>query len=164
VLEADGSVDGIELTGGFTSKTPMYLMRGDVPLAEMIADERSAFRRMGLRVAGRRFMQAYPFEEAFFLDNALKVRAAVSLPLILLGGITRLDTMERAMDDGFEFVAMARALLRDPELPRKLRDGETDASACVPCNKCVIEMERHGTRCVFVPESEWMTSSATGAK
>jgi 2,4-dienoyl-CoA reductase-like NADH-dependent reductase (Old Yellow Enzyme family) len=164
MLEEDASVDGLELTGGFTSKTPMYLMRGDVPLTEMIARERSAIRRLGLRVMGRRFIQAYPFEEAFFLPNARKVRAAVSLPLILLGGITRLDTMEQAVDEGFEFVAMARALLRDPDLPRKLRGGETDKSACVPCNKCVVEMERHGTRCVYVPESEWMTGPSTGAR
>ncbi|MGE5289199.1 MAG: NADH:flavin oxidoreductase, partial [Micromonosporaceae bacterium] len=31
MLEQDGTVDALELTGGFTSKTPMYLMRGDVP-------------------------------------------------------------------------------------------------------------------------------------
>ena len=163
MLEEDGSVDGLELTGGFTSKTPMYLMRGEVPLAEMIADERNRLRRVGLKVVGRRFMRAYPFEEAFFLPQARKVRQAVSLPLILLGGITQRSTMEQALDEGFDFVAMARALLRDPDLPLKLREGVSPA-ACVPCNKCVIEMERHGTRCVFVPESEWMTSSETGAK
>ena len=164
MLEDDGTVDGLELTGGFTSKTPMYLMRGDVPLAEMIEHERSAVRRLGLRVMGRRFIQRYPFEEAFFLPAARRVRAAVSLPLILLGGITRLDTMEKAMDEGFEFVAMARALLRDPDLPRQLQHGLADKSACVPCNKCVVEMERNGTRCVFVPEAEWMTGPSTGAR
>jgi len=164
MLEEDASVDGIELTGGFTSKTPMYLMRGDVPLAEMIEHERSAVRRLGLRVMGRRLIQAYPFEEAFFLPAALKVRAAVSLPLILLGGITRLDTMEKAMAEGFEFVAMARALLRDPDLPRKLRSGDSDRSPCVPCNQCVVEMERNGTRCVYVPEAEWMTGPSAGAR
>ncbi len=164
MLEEDASVDGIELTGGFTSKTPMYLMRGDVPLAEMIEHERSAVRRLVLRVMGRRFIQAYPFEEAFFLPSALKVRAAVSLPLILLGGITRLDTMEKAMAEGFEFVAMARALLRDPDLPRKLQSGDSDRSTCVPCNQCVVEMERNGTRCVYVPESEWMTGPSAGAR
>ena len=157
MLEQDGTVDALELTGGFTSKTPMYLMRGEVPLADLIEHERSAVRRLGLRVAGRRFMQAYPFEEAFFLPKAREVRAAVSLPLILLGGITRLDTMEHAMAEGFEFVAMARALLREPDLINRMRAGGTSASICVPCNKCVVEMERHGTRCVFVPEPEWMT-------
>jgi 2,4-dienoyl-CoA reductase-like NADH-dependent reductase (Old Yellow Enzyme family) len=157
MLERDQTVDALELTGGFTSKTPMYLMRGDVPLAEMIDHERSAVRRLGLRVAGRRFMQAYPFEEAFFLPQARQVRQAVSLPLILLGGITRLETMTKALEEGFEFVALGRALLRDPDLPRKLQAKEVDSSECIPCNKCVVEMEKSGTRCVYVPESEWMT-------
>jgi len=157
MLEADGTVDALELTGGFTSKTPMYLMRGGVPLAEMIAHERSAIRRLGLRVAGRQFMRAYPFEEAFFLPHARQVRAAVSLPLILLGGITRLDTMEQAMAEGFEFVAMARALLREPDLISRMRQGQASGSACDHCNTCVTEMEVRGTRCVFVPEQDWMT-------
>ena len=61
-------------------------------------------------------MRAYPFEEAFFLPLARRFRAAVRLPLMLLGGVTRLDTMERALDEGFEFVAMGRALIRDPDL------------------------------------------------
>jgi 2,4-dienoyl-CoA reductase-like NADH-dependent reductase (Old Yellow Enzyme family) len=157
MLEADGTVDALELTGGFTSKTPMYLMRGEVPLAEMVSHERSAIRRAALRVAGRRFMRAYPFEEAFFLPHARQVRAAVSLPLILLGGITRLDTMRQAMGEGFEFVAMARALLRETDLVRRMQQGQASRSLCVPCNKCVAEMEVRGTRCVLVPEREWMT-------
>ena len=33
------------------------------------------------------------------------------MPLILLGGITNRETMDLAMAEGFEFVAMARALL-----------------------------------------------------
>lgn len=157
MLETDATVDALELTGGFTSKTPMYLMRGEVPLASMIRHERSAIRRAGLRVAGRRFMRAYPFEEAFFLPHARQVRAAVSLPLILLGGITRLATMDQAIREGFQFVAMARALLREPDLIRRMEAGQASRSVCVPCNKCVAEMEVHGTRCVFVPEGEWMT-------
>lgn len=81
----------------------------------------------------------------------------MSLPLILLGGITRLDTMQQALEAGFGFVAMARALLREPDLVRKMADRLATQSLCVPCNKCVAEMEVHGTRCVVVPEAEWMT-------
>ena len=36
MLESDGSIDGLQLTGGHTTRTPMYLMRGDVPLRELI--------------------------------------------------------------------------------------------------------------------------------
>ena len=49
------------------------------------------------------------------------------MPLMLLGGINRLDTMERAMAAGFDFVAMGRALLREPDLvapaPVRAPDG-----------------------------------------
>ena len=47
--------------------------------------------RLGFRL-GRRFMPDYPFEEAFFLPYARQFRAAVHLPLVLLGGINELDT------------------------------------------------------------------------
>lgn len=150
MLEADGTVDAIELTGGFTSRNPMFLMRGETPIGDLIRLERSPLRRLGLRVAGRRVMRAYPFEEAFFLADARRVRAAVSVPLILLGGITKLATIEAAMREGFEFVAMARALLREPDLPRRMQAGAALEAACIPCNRCVVEMERGGTRCVFV--------------
>jgi 2,4-dienoyl-CoA reductase-like NADH-dependent reductase (Old Yellow Enzyme family) len=68
---------------------------------------------------------------------------------MLLGGVTRLDTMERAIGEGFELLAMGRALIRDPDLPRRMQAGELTASRCVPCNLCVVEMERGAARCVL---------------
>ena len=43
------------------------------------------------------------------------------MPLILLGGIDRLATVERALDEGFAFVQMARALLREPDLVHRMQ-------------------------------------------
>jgi 2,4-dienoyl-CoA reductase-like NADH-dependent reductase (Old Yellow Enzyme family) len=149
MIEVDGSVDALELTGGFTAKTPMFLMRGDVPLKEMIDHERDPVRRVAMRLFARVLVRAYPFEEAFFLPLARRFRKAVALPLILLGGITKLETIDGALAEGFEFVAMARALLREPDLVEKMRCGRSTASLCVPCNKCVTEIERGGTRCVL---------------
>ena len=111
LLEADGHLDALELTGGSSLANPMYLFRGDVPRREFAATL-PPVARFGFRLVGRRFMPEYPFEEAFFLPYARQFRAALTMPLILLGGINRLDTIERAIDDGFAFVAMARALLR----------------------------------------------------
>jgi len=94
-------------------------------------------------------MPEYPFEEAFFLPYARQFRAALKLPLILLGGITRLDTIERALAEGFSFVAMARALLREPDLIGRMRAGAARESLCVHCNKCMPTIYS-GTRCVLV--------------
>ena len=59
------------------------------------------------------------------------------MPLILLGGINRLDTMEQALAEGFEFVAMARALLREPDLLNRMQAGTVDEGLCIHCNKCM---------------------------
>jgi len=148
-IEADGSADALQLTGGHTTRSPFYLMRGAVPLREMAQNQRSRLRRAAMHVVGRLLIRTYPFQEAFFLPLARRFRAALRLPLMLLGGITRLETMERALAEGFEFVALGRALIRDPDLVRRMQSGELSGSRCVPCNRCVVEMERGGTRCVM---------------
>jgi 2,4-dienoyl-CoA reductase-like NADH-dependent reductase (Old Yellow Enzyme family) len=150
LLEADGTLDALQLTVGFTGKTPMYLMRGDVPIAAMVAAERSALRRLGMRLLASSIIQSYPFEEAFLLPAARRVRAAVRMPLMLLGGVTRLATVRAAMAEGFEFVAMARALLFDPDLVHHARTAAADESGCNHCNLCMTTMERGGTRCVLL--------------
>jgi 2,4-dienoyl-CoA reductase-like NADH-dependent reductase (Old Yellow Enzyme family) len=148
-IEADAAVDALQLTGGHTTRTPFFLMRGDVPLRGMIANEKPGATRFAMRLFGPLLIRPFPFEEAFFRTSALRFRAAVRLPLMLLGGVTRLDTMERALAEGFDLVAMGRALIRDPDLARRMQAGELTASRCVPCNQCVVEMERGGTRCVL---------------
>ncbi len=148
-LEADGSVDALQLTGGHTTRTPFYLMRGEVPLREMIRNQKHWLPALAMRILGPRLLRAYAFEEAFFLPLARRFRATVRLPLMLLGGVTRLDTMERALDEGFQFIAMGRGLIRDPDLAQRMQAGELTASRCIPCNRCIVEMERGGTRCVM---------------
>jgi 2,4-dienoyl-CoA reductase-like NADH-dependent reductase (Old Yellow Enzyme family) len=71
------------------------------------------------------------------------------MPLILLGGINERATIDTAMAEGFQFVAMGRALLREPDLPNRLAAGATDAGLCVHCNKCMPTIYT-GTRCVLV--------------
>jgi len=148
LFESDGVLDALELTGGSSLANPMYLFRGDAPLREFGATLPAPI-RLGFKLIGRRFLRAYPFEEAFFLPQARRFRAALDLPLILLGGITQLDTIESALSEGFDFVAMARALLREPDLVARMEAGQASSSLCIHCNKCMPTIYS-GTRCVIV--------------
>ncbi len=105
--------------------------------------------RLGMRTpVGRSFLKEYAFEEAYFWDRAVRFREALSLPLMLLGGINRLDTMERAMAAGFDFVAIGRALLREPDLVARLETGRATAGVCIHCNRCVPTIYADaGTHC-----------------
>jgi 2,4-dienoyl-CoA reductase-like NADH-dependent reductase (Old Yellow Enzyme family) len=149
-LEADGSLDALELTAGSSLLNPMYLFTGDAPVREFAAQFPQPL-RLGLRAGGGRFLHSYPFQEAFLLDRARQFRAALTLPLILLGGITRKETMDQAMAEGFAFVAMARALLREPDLPLRLQADAAARSLCIHCNKCMPTIYR-GTRCVLTED------------
>jgi 4,4'-dithiodibutanoate disulfide reductase len=156
LLEADGHLDAIELTGGSSLANGMYFFRGDVPMKEFAAAQ-SRVVGVGLRLFGRRIFPYYPFEEGFFLPYARQFRDALSMPLVLLGGINRLDTIEGALGEGFEYVAMARALLREPDLVNKLAAGASTAGLCVHCNKCLPTIYSR-TRCVLVPPPGSRTS------
>ena len=43
---------------------------------------------------------------------------------------------------------MGRALLRDPDLVNKMRDGTATEGNCIHCNKCMVSIYT-GTRCVI---------------
>jgi 2,4-dienoyl-CoA reductase-like NADH-dependent reductase (Old Yellow Enzyme family) len=150
LFESDGTLDAIELTGGSSLSNPMYLFRGEAPLQEFGATLPAPV-RLGFKIVGSRFMKAYPFEEGFFLPYARQFLNALSMPLILLGGITELGTIEAALAEGFAFVAMARALLRQPDLVAQMEAGTATASLCIHCNKCMPTIYS-GTRCVLVNE------------
>ena len=147
LLEADGHLDALQLTGGSSLLNGMYFFRGEVPMAEFIATQPPVV-GLGLRVLGRRIFPTYPFEEAFFLPLARHFRERLSMPLILLGGINRLDTIHGALAEGFEFVAMARALLREPDLVLRMHRGQVGAGLCDHRNKCLPTIYS-GTRCVL---------------
>ncbi|MER6633565.1 NADH:flavin oxidoreductase [Streptomyces sp. NPDC000987] len=148
LLESDGCLDALELTVGSSLLNPMYLFRGDAPLHEF-AQIMPEPMKTGIRLVGKRVLHSYPYEDAYLLDQARQIRSAVDMPLILLGGITGRPSMDLAMKEGFQFVAMGRALLREPDLINRIRADADTPSLCVHCNKCFVTIYG-GTRCVLV--------------
>jgi 2,4-dienoyl-CoA reductase-like NADH-dependent reductase (Old Yellow Enzyme family)/thioredoxin reductase len=76
------------------------------------------------------------------LAAAFKKR--VSVPIIAVGAITEPEMAEQIIAEGkADFIAMARGLIADPELPNKaLRGEEEDIRPCIGCQNCLEVM--HG--------------------
>ncbi|WP_433201709.1 NADH:flavin oxidoreductase [Nocardia sp. CA-107356] len=146
-LEADGTLDALELTAGSSLLNPMLLFHGTAPRKEF-AKVLPAPARWGFRLIGRAFLREYPYHDAYLLERARRFRRELSMPLILLGGITDFDTMQQAMGEGFDFVAMGRALLREPDLLRRIQADQRTRSACIHCNECMPTIYTR-TRCVL---------------
>lgn len=152
ILEAEGA-DALVMSGGYTSWNPFYLFRGDIPLRQMVEVEHTLLMKAALRCFGPFIMHEYPFRELYFLEEALRVREAVKLPLAYVGGVVSVDGVERLMREGFDLVVLGRALVADPDFVRRMGEGKLRRSRCDACNRCVAEMDRPGgVRCVCAEE------------
>ena len=147
MLDRDGGLDGLELTGGSSFGNPMYLFRGPAP-REDFAKTLPLHARIGFKLMGEKLMPDYPWEEGFFRNDARRFLEALDVPIILLGGINKLETIQSSLDEGFSFVAMGRALLREPDLINRMAAGQADDSTCIHCNRCMPTIYS-GTRCVL---------------
>jgi 2,4-dienoyl-CoA reductase-like NADH-dependent reductase (Old Yellow Enzyme family) len=155
-LQDDGGLDALELTAGSSLVNPMYLFRGDAPVKEFAGAFRPPL-RWGIRMTGHKFLREYPYRDAYLLRDARLFRAELSMPLILLGGITNRETMDLAMAEGFDFVAMARALLAEPDLVNRIRAERSVESACIHCNRCMPTIYSR-TQCVVTGAPDLITT------
>lgn len=147
-LDADGTVDALEMTAGSSLKNPMYLFKGPAPIKDFAAAMPQPL-RAGIRVFGRAVFHDYPYQDGYLLEDAKQVRAAVALPMIYLGGVTNRAVMDKAMEAGFQFVAMGRALLMEPDLINRIGADASVTSTCIHCNRCMATIYS-GSRCVLV--------------
>ncbi len=154
LLDADQTLDAIELTQGSSVFRPMYLFRGDVPVKEF-AKVMPQPMRTGIRMIGKWAMGDYPYHDLYMLENARQFVPVVrNTKLILLGGITNRDHVETGMREGFDFVAMGRALLREPDLVSKMIADPAVRSRCTHNNKCMVTVFGR-THCVLDPAQRY---------
>lgn len=147
MLEQAGA-DALVLSGGFVSKAPMYVMRGAMPvkiLAHYIEEWLSKF---FIKQFGKYLIKEVPFCEAYFLEDAMKFRNEVSLPLVYVGGLVAREKIDEVLNKGFELVALARALIKDPDFIKKLQHHELSRSECDFCNYCIAVMYSHKAACI----------------
>jgi len=136
---------------GFTAKTPLYMLRGGRPVAEMVRAQRGLPHKIGLTLFGRLMVQRYPFAPLFLLEGARRIRDAVGIPVGYVGGAWSLTDMENLVGEGFAFVQIGRPTIRDPRFARRLESGEIEASDCDHCNRCIASMSVDGVSCALGP-------------
>jgi 2,4-dienoyl-CoA reductase-like NADH-dependent reductase (Old Yellow Enzyme family) len=154
LLDADVTLDAIELTQGSSVFKPMYLFRGDVPVKEFAA-VMPAVMRLPLRVVGKWAMGSYPYEDLYMLPAARQFVPVVrDTKLVLLGGVTNREHLDTGVREGFDFLAMGRALLREPGLVNAMLGDPAVRSRCTHNNKCMVTVFGR-THCVLDPEQRY---------
>jgi len=146
-LEQAGA-DALILSGGFVSKAPMYILRGAMPVKILAHYMNDGFTKMFVQLFGNNLIRKEAFSEAYFLEDALKFRAQIKTPLVYVGGLISRDKIDEVLGNGFELVAMARALIKDPDFIKKLLQNELTRSTCDTCNYCIAVMYSHKVACI----------------
>ena len=138
-LESLG-VDALVLSGGFVSKAPMYVMRGKMPIKTLAARMDNKMMEVFTKLFGKQLVPDVPFTENYFLSDALRFRAALTLPLIYVGGILSQQNIDEVLDNGMDAVAIARALIRNPNFINELKKDASFKVSCDTCNHCMAVM------------------------
>jgi 2,4-dienoyl-CoA reductase-like NADH-dependent reductase (Old Yellow Enzyme family) len=133
---------------GFTARTSFYMMRGHVPIMEYVKSEKNQVTKIGMALFGRLIVKEVPFQELFLFDQAKRIKDAVKIPVAYIGGVCSVDNMDKAMQEGFGFVQIGRATIKDPDVIRKMQSGEIIGADCDHCNRCVAAMAAQGVACV----------------
>ncbi len=96
-----------------------------------------------------------PHEPGHLLPAAAAIREAVTIPVIATGRVEP-DVAEKGLKKGqFDFLAMGRKLLADPDLPHKLAQGAADRiRPCVYCYCCASQIYlKRDIKCAVNPET-----------
>ncbi len=76
-------------------------------------------------------------DEAYFVDFAARIKDSVKVPIITVGGIRSISTIDKILTEGrADYVAMSRPFIREPDLINRWKSGDTRKSACMSCGGC----------------------------
>ncbi|MFH2060371.1 MAG: NADH:flavin oxidoreductase [Pseudomonadota bacterium] len=95
-------------------------------------------------------------KEAYNLDLALAIKKQVACPIISVGGFRSLSIAKQAVEqNGMDFISLSRPLIREPDLPKKWENNESEQATCISCNKCFIPgLSKGGIFCVVQKKLE----------
>lgn len=103
-----------------------------------------------------RFVPPIYFEHGYFTYLAEEIRKVVDIPVITVGAISEPEHANWLIEQGkADFVAIGRALIADPYLPVKAREGRIDEiRPCIRCNEgCINRFFKGRTmRCAVNPQ------------
>ena len=146
--------DMLVLSGGRNIESTWFMFGSNMNLKAMedVLGRRSLSAFM-IKQASK-FAPKVEFKDMYFMKYSKMVRRAVDIPLAYLGGVRSAANVKEAMAEGFDAVALARPLLREPGLVNKWGSDPTSESLCDNCNSCIAYIyHKDGTRCVYRPKN-----------
>jgi 2,4-dienoyl-CoA reductase-like NADH-dependent reductase (Old Yellow Enzyme family) len=148
-------IDAAEISYG-TMELALNIFRGDCPV-ETILKVNPMFNRIPvfLQWLWKKFyLSSYrkrfkPFAENYNLDAAVKISQNTNIPVMPVGGIRTLSSMIDIIENKqLAAVSLCRPLICQPDIVKRIAEGNWQKSKCTNCNLCAIYCDtNHSLRC-----------------
>lgn len=77
-------------------------------------------------------------KQAYFRERAAAVKRAVAVPVMVVGGIRRLEMAQSIVDSGdADLISLCRPFIREPGLVARWQRGGEDPARCISCSQCM---------------------------
>ena len=77
-------------------------------------------------------------ERAYFRERAAAVKRAVTVPVMVVGGIRSLEMSKSIVGSGdADLISMCRPFIREPSLVARWQGGNEEPARCISCSKCL---------------------------
>lgn len=134
VLVKLNTTDGFDGAGYLTTEDALYAAKlldslgvAAIEVSGGIKESKKGFAWPGINT---------PEKEAYFASAAKKIKAEVSCPVILVGGLRSKSVMESVIEKGIaDMVALCRPFIKEPDLVKRFINGQARVT-CASCNGC----------------------------
>ncbi len=154
LFEANGC-KAIEVSSG-VAEDGLYMSRGDHTPIDAVFAYSSRFKNLPnfVKTMIRPFADyiSPPIKPVrlYNVEAARKIKQSVSIPVIVVGGISSLDGITDIIEGGSaDFVSMCRPFIIEPDIVKRLQEGKQKASRCIACNYCMIAAEERPLQCYY---------------
>lgn len=132
--------------GGFTEEESIETIRALVDAGiDLIEISGGTYEAPAMSGSNQPQKASSATREAYFLTFAEKVRASVSVPLMVTGGFRTSAGMEEALRSGaLDIVGLARLLAIDPDAPASLLQGRDSRQQVRPITTGIKAVDRMG--------------------
>jgi 2,4-dienoyl-CoA reductase-like NADH-dependent reductase (Old Yellow Enzyme family) len=148
MIEACGA-HALVVSGGFVSKAPMFVLRGKMPIDIMAYYMKDKIMKFFVKAFGGMLIKEVPFKEGYFLEEAKQIQNVLTIPVIAVGGMNSMETIDKTFQLGFDWIQIARALIHNPSFVNDLKQEVIAKSGCTVCNFCIAKMYSEQMACHF---------------
>lgn len=141
---------GIAEDGPSTMRTPKKPVEAFMKYVPALSNLKPAPVKWCVKQVIKFGMKLYTPLHNYNFDAAAAIKRAVSIPVMVVGGIRRIEDMQFALDNNIaDYISMSRPFILEPSLINHLKEKKQTASRCIDCGYCLPGIMSRPLQCYY---------------